>query len=348
MIDMKQRIFLRQFLGLQMPVLMVVIFSILSCNRMTPSVGLFVYNENDPYITVFAQQIMKEAEGKIDVTLFYADNSQVIQNEQIDHFIETKPDLVFVNPVDRLGSFAIIHRLKNENIPAIFFNREPLPIDLALWDKVWYVGARAEQSGQLQASLVMGLFGDNPLSLNAYDRNRDGIIQTIILKGEQGHQDAETRTSEVQRSFENAGFKIEILAIEVANWSGDEAYSRMGRLLALWKDSLELVIANNDDMAIGAIARMRQNGLFQDDNDNGKIDRNDTTWIPVVGIDGIAEAEASIANGYLYGTVRNDSKKMAEIMIHFAENLFQGHTPKDIYVDKGKYIWIDYQPYISQ
>lgn len=322
--------------------------SFISCARKIPTVGLFIYNEDDPYITVFAEQIVKEAKDSINVDVFYADNSQIIQNEQLDLYLKTKPDFVFINPVDRLGSFALIHRLKNENIPAIFFNREPLPIDLSLWDKVWYVGAQAQQSGQLQASLVMDLFGNNPLSLNSYDRNGDGIIQTLILKGEQGHQDAEIRTSEVQRSFEKAGFKIEILLIEVANWSGEEAYSKMGKILTNWKDSIELVIANNDDMAIGAIARMRQNGLFQDDNGNGRIDRNDASWIPVVGIDGLAEAENSIANGYLYGTVKNDSKKMAQVMVEFAECLFNERLPPDVFLDKGKYVWIDYQPYISQ
>lgn len=328
----------------------VALFSIsfLSCNKKITSVGLFVYNENDPYITVFAQQIMNEAEGSIKVHLFYADNSQIIQNEQLNTFLTTKPAFVFVNPVDRLSSFALIHLLENKNTPAIFFNREPLPSDLALWDKVWYLGARAEQSGQLQASLVMDLFGNNPLFLNTYDRNGDGVIQTIILKGEQGHQDAETRTSEVQRSFENAGFKIEILGLEVANWSAEEAYTKMGKLLALWKDSMELIIANNDDMALGAIARMRQNGLFQDDNGNGKIDRNDASWIPVVGIDGIAEAESSIANGYLYGTVRNDSQKMAEVMVFFAESFIKGEITPDVFLDKEKYMWIDYQPYVFQ
>ena len=221
--------------------------SFISCARRIPSVGLFVYNEDDPYITVFAEHILKEAKDIINVQVFYADNSQIIQNEQLDLFLVTKPDIVFINPVDRLGSFALIHRLKNENIPAIFFNREPLPIDLDLWDKVWYVGAQAQQSGQLQASLVMNLFGNNPLSLNSYDRNKDGIIQAVIIKGEQGHQDAEIRTSEVQRSFQKAGFKIDILVIEVANWSGEEAYSKMGKILTKWKDSIELVIANNED-----------------------------------------------------------------------------------------------------
>ena len=261
-----------------------------------------------------------------------------------------RPSLMMINPVDRLGSFAIIRKMKAASIPVIFFNREPLVQDLALWDKTYYVGARAAQSGQMQAELVMELFGSDSAHLNQYDRNHDGKIQTIILKGEQGHQDAETRTSEVLRSFESRNFRIEVLALEVANWTHDEAYTKMGRLLGKYQNKLELIISNNDDMALGAIARMRQMGIFRDTNGNDRIDRFDTNWIPVVGIDGLQEAEASISEGYLYGTVKNDSQSMAKTMIELA-NAILGHIPFSfisVPLEKGKYIWIDYKPYVSR
>jgi methyl-galactoside transport system substrate-binding protein len=257
---------------------------------------------------------------------------------------------MMINPVDRLGSFAIVRRLQNANIPVIFFNREPLAEDLALWDKTYYVGARAEQSGQLQARLVMDLFGGDPAHLNSYDRNGDGVIQMIILKGEQGHQDAETRTSEVQRSFVDNGFRIEVLAIEVANWSHDVAYTKMGRLVGKYRNRIELVICNNDDMALGAISRMRQLGFFQDTNGNGHIDRHDDGWIPVVGIDGLRESEEAIADGYLYGTVKNDSLGMAKSMLDLASVILGKAEASSLPVplEDGKYIWIDYRPYVSE
>ncbi len=197
-----------------------------SCSFDKPLVGLLVYNETDPYMETFAGQILAAAEGFFPVKLYYAGNSQLIQNEQIEKILSEKPDVLMINPVDRLGAYAIIRRLQAANVPVIFFNREPLAGDLALWDKTYYVGARAEQSGQMQARLVMDLFGNNPGELNQYDRNGDGKIQTIILKGEQGHQDAETRTSEVLYTFEKNGFAVETLALEVANWNRDEAYTK--------------------------------------------------------------------------------------------------------------------------
>jgi len=321
-----------------------------SCRKREPVVGLFLYNEADPYIKEFARQILDQSAPPLVPQKFDAGNSQLIQNEQLDGFLSRSSALVIFNPVDRLGSHSVIRRLQAAGVPAIFFNREPLEADLAIWEKSWYVGARAEQSGQLQASLVMDLFGGEPGRLNEFDRNGDGTIQAIILKGEQGHQDAEIRTREVLRSFEEKGFKVEVLALEIANWNRDEAYTKMARLLREFQGRMELVVSNNDAMALGAISMMRQAGMFQDTNRNGRIDRNDDRWIPVVGIDGLEEAEKAIAEGYLYGTVKNDSLSMAKAIVELAGVALGRVDPANaVYPpEDGKYVWIDYRPFVSE
>ena len=325
-----------------------------TCTPKEPRIGLLLYNQSDPYIETFAKRIMTEAKGSFIMTQLDAGNSQLIQNEQIEAQLSRKPALFMINPVDRLASNALIRRLQAENVPIIFFNREPLAKDLALWENCYYVGAKAEQSGQMQAELIMDLFGGNPAQLNDNDKNHDGVIQIIILKGEQGHQDAELRTKELLRSFEAAGFAIEILALEVCNWSQDEAYDKMGTLMRSLQNRVEIVASNNDAMALGAIMRMRQLGFFKDDNGNDKVDGSDRSWLPVVGIDGLAEAEEAIAEGYLYGTVKNDSLSMAKAMVELATRILyeggaDGSSGKDTRVYPlvdGTYIWIDYQPFV--
>ena len=74
------------------------------------------------------------------------------------------------------------------------------------------------------------LYSNAGWAIRAYrgeDRNGNGIIETVILKGEQGHQDAEIRTSEVVQTFLTNNFKLDILITEVANWKRDEAYEKM-------------------------------------------------------------------------------------------------------------------------
>lgn len=323
--------------------ILITALGLFSCARQELHVALLYYNGEDPYIRTFVRQIVEHADGHFALESYDARNSQILQNEQIDAVLKDDPDLVIVNPVDRLGSYTIIRRLQESDVPVIFFNREPLRQDLFLWDRTWYIGARAEQSARLQAELVMDLFGGDPTHLNDHDTNGDNAIQAIILKGEQGHQDAEIRTSEVVRSFADHGFVLDVLAVEVANWDRSQAFSRMDELLREHGEDLELVISNNDAMALGAISRMRQNGYFSE------ADRGES-WLPVVGIDGIDDAVEQIEDGYLYGTVKNDSLSMAEAIVELARIILDGRDPSELsfpIVDE-KYIWIDYQPFVIE
>ncbi len=322
--------------------------TVFSCSENEPEVGLGIYNMNDPYIYTFVNQIEDNSSEYFNLTLYNAQNSQMLQNEHIENMINLKSDLLIINPVDRLGVYPLIRSLKKEKIPVIFFNREPLLDDLMIWEKAYYVGARAEQSGRLQAELVMDLFGNDPGHLNKFDRNGDNRIQAVILKGEQGHQDAEIRTTEVVRAFQQKGFKLDILLIEVANWNRDQAYEKMDGILQEYGSRIETILSNNDAMALGAIRQMRRRGWFMDSNGNGRIDPDDNKWIPVAGIDGLDEAVVNIEEGYLYGTVINDSNEQAKAIVELARYLLGELEESELgyKIIDNKYIWIDYKVFL--
>lgn len=290
----------------------IILIILMSCDSRDKKVSLLIYNQKDPFIQDMTYHIKTETKDLYDLNVIDSENFQITQNENIEKRIAAGDDLLIINPVDRLGVYPIIKKLKSKNIPVIFFNRAPLEKDMKLWNRVFYVGTKGLQSAQIQAEIISELFGQDPEHLNKYDKNGNGMIETVILKGEQGHQDAEIRTTEVVRSLKRAGFKLNILITEVANWDRFESYDKMKTITNKYKDQIELVISNNDSMALGAIAAMRQKGIFRDDNKNGRIDKDDENWIPVIGIDGLSEAVELINSGYLYGTVLNDAKLQAK------------------------------------
>ncbi len=307
--------------------ILAVLFMVLlgGCDSRYMRVGLILYNLEDPFVESFAEKIQEEASGKMILDVYDSQNSQILQNEYIETLLKEDPDLVVLNPVDRLGVYPIIRKLKKENIPVIFFNREPLVKDMKLWNRAYYVGALAEQSGQMQAQLIMDFFGGDPDNLNENDLNGDNAIQAVIMKGEQGHQDAEIRTSEVIRAFKTAGYNLDLLEIVGANWNRIEAYERAGEILDNYGGRLEAVLSNNDAMALGFIERMLV--------EQGQID------IPVVGIDGIDVAVNQIKEGNLYGTVLNDSEAQAKAIMDLARAILSGYPPEE------QYIWVNYQPF---
>lgn len=320
-------------------------FLLVACEPTVTSIPLFIYDMNDAYMAEFEAKIRTNATGHFMVTRINGQNSQIIQNEQIDTYLNEDYPVLIINPVDRLSVYAMIEKAKQNDTYLIFFNREPLVEDMALYDKLFYIGADAAESAQLQASLVMDLFGNDPEQLNQFDKNGDKVIQTVILKGEQGHQDAEARTKVVIESLEEVGYKLEVLDIIIANWDRNTSYGLTQNFMELYQEDLELIISNNDAMALGAIDKLKEMNVFLDANQDGSIDREQEPWLPIVGIDGIAASLESIKQGYLYGTIVNDSDNMAKSIVELTDWILQDKDLKDFPypITDEKYVWIHYQ-----
>ncbi|MDF2961362.1 MAG: D-galactose transporter substrate binding protein [Paenibacillus sp.] len=297
-----------------------------------PVIGVAIYKFDDTFMTGVRNAISTAAEGKAQVDIVDSQNAQPTQNDKVDLFITKKVNALAINPVDRTGAGVIIDKAKTANIPVVFFNREPLADDMKKWDKVYYVGAKAEQSGTMEGQLIVDYFKANP----AADKNKDGVVQYVMLKGEPGHQDAELRTKFSTKAIEDAGMKVEKLAEDTAMWDRVKGQEKMAAFLASHGDKIEAVLANNDDMALGAIEALKAKGYFKDNK-----------YIPVVGVDATAPALKALEEGTLLGTVLNDAKNQGKATLNLAAVLAQGQTPnKDnagYDVTDGKYVWVPYK-----
>ena len=91
---------------------------------------------------------------KIMISERNGDNDQRDQNEAVEEMIDAGCDIMCINLVDRTEPSTIIKMARQNNIPVIFFNREPVKEDLKQWDKLYYVGCNAEQSGEMQGQIA--------------------------------------------------------------------------------------------------------------------------------------------------------------------------------------------------
>ncbi|AZS14898.1 galactose ABC transporter substrate-binding protein [Paenibacillus lutimineralis] len=297
-----------------------------------PKVGVAIYKFDDTFMTGVRNAIEKNAKGIAQVDIVDSQNSQPTQNDKIDLFLTKKTKSLIVNPVDRTAAGVIIDKAKGKDVPVVFLNREPLPEDMKKWDKVYYVGARAEESGTLSGQIIVDYWKSHPEA----DKNGDGVLQYVMLKGEPGHQDAELRTQYSIQALEDAGIKVEKLQEDTAMWDRVKGQEKMAAFLAAKGDSIEAVFANNDDMALGAIEALKAAGYFNGDK-----------YIPVVGVDATAPAIQALEQGTLLGTVLNDAENQGKASIKIASLLAQG---KEINLDSvgyeitdNQYVWIPYQ-----
>ncbi len=298
-------------------------------------IAVLAYDEYDTLIDSITKHMskwcrQKEKETGIRITLNVVDarKSQLTQNDQAEKFINEKYDVLCVNLVDRTDATMIIDMAMSSDTPVIFFNREPVDKDLSRWDKIYYVGAAARQSAELQAGIIIDALSDEA-KFAEIDANGNGTIQYVMLEGEAGHQDTLVRTSVCVNELVGAGFSLEKLGDEYANWERDQAKTKMMELIDKYPFQIEMVIANNDDMALGALDALGE------------------TSYPlhpfVVGINGTDDALEAIRTMKLDGSVYNDAKGQADVIMEMAYDLGRGEPfPDTVELTFDKYVFKPY------
>lgn len=300
-------------------------------------IGSAIYKFDDTFMTGVRDAMTKQSDEKgVKLELVDSQNKQATQNEQVDTFITKGVNALAINPVDRTAAGPIIEKAKAKDLPIVFLNREPEEEDMQSYDKVWYVGAKAEQSGTQSGEIIVDYFKENPDA----DKNGDGTVQYVMLQGEPGHQDATLRTEYSIKAIEDGGFKAEKLASDTAMWDKAKATDLMKAFITgQGLDKIEAVLCNNDDMALGAIEALKAEGYNLDPTDKEK-------YIPVVGVDATAPALEAMKDGSLLGTVLNDAVNQGTATINVAVAANEGKEINEenvgYPVTDGKYIWIDY------
>ncbi len=298
-------------------------------------IAVLTYDEYDTfinsmtkYMTKWCRQKEKEGGIRITVDVVGAKKSQLTQNDQAARFISEHYDVLCVNLVDRTDASGIIDKAIANNTPVIFFNREPVGEDLSRWEKLYYVGAIARQSGELQAKIITDALSD-PDKYSKIDVNGNGTIQYVMLEGEAGHQDTLVRTNVCTAAIVKEGYSLEKLGDEYANWDRDQARAKMKELVDRYPFQIEMVIANNDDMALGAI---------------DAIEESDYPLEPfVVGINGTEDALEAIRTMKLDGSVYNDAKGQGETIMQMAYALGMDRPfPETIEFTFDKYVFTPY------
>ncbi len=294
-------------------------------------IGVTYYNHDtflDQLIACFKEKLC-ELEGstsEIIVTIRDASGSQRTQDDQVMELINAGCNVLCVNLVDRADPSEIIDLARENDVPIIFFNREPVAEDMKQWDRLYYVGAYAEQSGVMQGELAAAAIWSN----DQIDRNKDGKIQYVILEGEPGHQDTIIRTGSAVDTLKKNGIELEKLSGGIANWNRAQAQNRIMQMISQYPNKIELVLANNDDMALGAIDAYK------------KLNYTESALPIFFGIDGTDAGLKAVADSKLYATVYNDKEGQAAAMAELAVALVVKDGMDEIEFDEDRSIYLPY------
>ncbi len=299
-------------------------------------IGVCIYKFDDTFMTGVRNNMQAQADtlgAKIE--LVDSQNKQATQNDQVDTFITKGMTALAVNPVDRTAAGPLVEKASAAGLPIVFLNREPEPDVMQSYDKVWYVGAKAEESGTMSGEIIADYWNANK---ETADKNGDGKLQYIMVTGEPGHQDATLRTEYSVKALQNAGIEVEEIGNDTAMWNKVQATELMNAFITSQGiDSIEAVLCNNDDMALGVIESLKANGYNTGDA---------SKFVPVVGVDATAPALEAMSTGSLLGTVLNDAENQGIATTNIAAMAAAGQEiTQDTVgyeITDGKYVWVPY------
>ena len=309
-------------------------------NEEKPTVVFLAYDLKDKFIQMVEKVVKKASIDRANVISEDAENDQDLQDEQASGLSSLGAKSVIVNIVDRTEGETMLKVLKAKNIPVVFINREPEESVISGWDMAYYVGAKPLESGRMSVEILIDYFASH----RDADRNSDGLVQYVVLMGEAGNQDTVYRTQAYKEVFDESdsqrGIGGQELVRVTADWDRNIAREKMRDIIDTFGTQIEAVLANNDEMALGAIDALKEAGYFGPGN----------RFIPVVGVDGLQEALVSIAQGVMLGTVLSDTVSQGVDALYIATALANKTKPIDTSVKltsasglgSGRYIWVPY------
>lgn len=293
------------------------------------TIGVSAFDDEAYYVSDIVESVKQLAKENQNVNLVVKETSKdnlAEQQRNINELIAAGVDALIVNALEasdpnsnKLSDNAV-NAAKAANIPIIFYGYRPDLKRLDNYDKAYFADSEhPARSAIVQAQMIMRHWKEKP----NWDSNSDKVIQYALLKGSNGNFFAENRTYWLTSTF-GANQGDQVIAEEVtsgrANWSPVMAEIVTEQWLQDPKlgEKIEVVIANNDSMALGALKAVQKLGLS----------------IPVYGIDGDKEALNKIQQGELTGTVENSPYYLGKMTFEHMLNLLY----KNRDVQDGDYV----------
>uniref|UniRef100_UPI00398C2FC0 substrate-binding domain-containing protein n=1 Tax=Herbaspirillum frisingense TaxID=92645 RepID=UPI00398C2FC0 len=269
-------------------------------------IGAAVYGLKGEFMQMWSNQLKAHPavqDGTVQVTVFDGNYDALTQSNQFDTMILQKYDAIIFVPIDLKAGAAPVQKAVKAGIPVIGSNTRVQGDVLTS-----YVGNDDVVAGRLEAEALMKSIG--------------GKGNIVMIEGPIG------QSAQIERARGNdevlARYKdVKVLARKTGNWSRAESMALMENWLTAHPGQIKGVLAQNDDEALGALQAIKAKGI-------------DPRTIPVVGIDGIADAIAAVKRGEMV-TQFQDAQAQAQGALDVALRAIKGpsYQPRST-------IWADY------
>ncbi|MEA4932014.1 MAG: substrate-binding domain-containing protein [Lawsonibacter sp.] len=201
-------------------------------------------------------------ENNVDYTSYDGNYDAATQLSQVETMIADGCDAIILNPQDADACAACVDAATEAGIPVIGVNT------MVNSDKlISYVGSQDVSAGEDIMNFMIKHMGSDAFNI-------------VIIEGPMG-QSAQLQRYEGISNVLKDHPNIKVLDYNTANWSRSEAMTLMETWITTYGDKIQAVVAENDEMALGARQAIEAAGMD----------------IPCIGVDGIADAVTAVQNG---------------------------------------------------
>lgn len=265
-------------------------------------VGVAISNFDDNFLTLLRESMSENAAKQDGMSLQFEDAQRDVgrQLSQIENFVATGVKGIIIAPVDSDSTVPMTVAAQNAGIPVVYVNNRPVNLD-QLPDTQVFVGSDETEAGTLQAKEVCRL-------LKEAGKTEASVV---IMLGDLSNQATRLRTQAVKDVFATPDCSfIKITDEQTATWQRTQASDLMSNWLSAGLKP-DAVIANNDEMAIGAFQALKAANV-------------PAGSVIVAGIDATPDALQAVASGDMAVTVLQSAPGQAKGAIDAIAALIKG------------------------
>jgi ABC-type sugar transport system substrate-binding protein len=289
-------------------------------------IGVTISNFNDNFLTLLREAMTAAANEHEGVSLQFEDAQLEVgrQLSQVENFVASGVDGIVIAPVDGDSTVPMTAAAQQAGIPVVFTNNLPANLEELPPGQV-FVGSDETESGRMQGEEVCRQLKEAGVE----------SAEAVILLGDLSNPATRLRTESAKEGLASAGCDfVEIVEEQTATWQRAEATNLMTNWLTAGIQP-DVVIANNDEMAIGALQAMKTVGMNMDE-------------VIVTGIDATPDALAAMAAGDMDVTVLQSAAGQGEAIVETMLKLIAGEeVPREVYVPYELVTPENYQEYMA-
>ena len=260
-------------------------------------IALMMRNMDEQFLKDYSDNIKKLAADKgVDLNVQDARSQNDTQLTQLQTLLNQGYKYFVIIPCVSELSEQMNKDIQAKGGAASYSNTPPTVNALKVGKNFFFASSPELSAGKFQGQLICDYFDKNP------GKAPNKTINMLLIDGQMGHPAQVNRRAGMIAEIANRGYTLNIVAEDTANWTPDQANEKMNAWIAAFRDKFNVVAAQNDGMALGAVQSMIQNGLVKNDTSDGT-----RLTAPVFGYDATADAIASMKRNELYATVLQDA-----------------------------------------